>query len=880
MESGEDAAQRPLTLDLAGPETDNPCGASAADSMSSHPNTTDPLFQEESIDLDVEAFISPQDDSAASGSVTDKLNDQMMESVMISDSPNSEEEDVPIDCLLEQTDDKVSLDSKGPEEDKENEEIDRKNGEAGADQVIADDTELPPALAEKEKLEDREKDSTEEAVTGTLAAPGSPKAEETELEVAKQVIKDEPIPVCTIFSQSMQNKAQSLVPDGFQPTLVKSPSFTTAHNETPSKLAPLVSQPSPSLSKFFTDNGTVNPASDFFDSFTTSSSFISVSNPNAETPKSPAALERQLSSGSGSLLQDRGTAGTLFSPSSHEGKPRPLISPAEPPVAITKLQAVFSGSDDPFASALSMSEVDRRYDAWLPSEETRRVLISVALQQVNPVHVDRERLSMPGLKFDNLQGDAVKDLMLRFLGDQAAAKRQVLTANSVEQNFLGLKQLIRLQLLLPVSLPVVFSFISHLNEDLKAPELQRENQRGTLEEEAQGETEQDTNLRAQRDTARISMRWKRISKKAAVDAECEGTKNWRAAVDLTGRLLTAHGQGYGKSGQPSTHTTDTLQLWFVRLALLVKLSLFQNVELEFEPFGNLDQPDLYYEYYPTVYPGRRGSMVPFSMRVLHAELPQYLNKPQESLDRLHSMKSICQKILANLEEGLAEDGSMMTLTQDNRQASIQLWRSRLCRVMCSMANCLLMMKVCGRREKAAAEDYVLAVETYHSIIQYEPQQSVQLLSGIGRIFLQIGDIKTAEKYFQDVEKASQEIGKDPVHDTAVLMNRAFVYLSQNNYADAHTCFSGVLKIDPNNPVANNNAAVCLLYLGRLKESLGQLESLVQQDPALYLHESVLFNLTTMYELESSRSTQKKQALLEAVAAREGDSFNTQCLKLV
>lgn len=49
-----------------------------------------------------------------------------------------------------------------------------------------------------------------------------------------------------------------------------------------------------------------------------------------------------------------------------------------------------------------------------------------------------------------------------------------------------------------------------------------------------------------------------------------------------------------------------LQLWFVRLALLVKLGLFQNAEMEFEPFGNLDQPDLYYEYYPHVYPGRRG----------------------------------------------------------------------------------------------------------------------------------------------------------------------------------------------------------------------------------------------------------------------------------
>ncbi|KAM4625908.1 trafficking protein particle complex subunit 12 [Polymixia lowei] len=349
--------------------------------------------------------------------------------------------------------------------------------------------------------------------------------------------------------------------------------------------------------------------------------------------------------------------------------------------------------------------------------------------------------------------------------------------------------------------------------------------------------------------------------------ECKSSKNWRAAVDLTGRLLTAHGQGYGKSGQPTSHTTDSLQLWLVRLALLTKLNLFQNAELEIEPFGNLDQPDLYYEYYPTVYPGRRGSMVPFSMRLLHAELPQYLAKPQEALDRLHSLKTVCHTILDNLEQGLAEDGSMITLTQENRQASLQLWRSRLNRVMYSMANCLLLMK-----------DYILAVETYHSIIQYEPQQRVQLLSGIGRIFLQIGDIKTAERYFQDVENADKESHSS--HTTYVSMNRAFVYLSQNNYAEAHASFTEVLKIDPKNPVANNNAAVCLLYLGRLKESLAQLEGLVQQDPALYLHESVLFNLTTMYELESSRSTQKKQALLEAVACREGDSFNTQCLKLV
>nr|KAF6430434.1 trafficking protein particle complex 12 [Molossus molossus] len=178
----------------------------------------------------------------------------------------------------------------------------------------------------------------------------------------------------------------------------------------------------------------------------------------------------------------------------------------------------------------------------------------------------------------------------------------------------------------------------------------------------------------------------------------------------------------------------------------------------------------------------------------------------------------------------------------------------------------------------SSQDYVLAVDAYRCVIQACPEQEPQLLSGIGRIFLQIGDIKTAEKYFQDVEKVAQTLdglqGK-----SMVLMNRAFLHLGQNDFAGAHRFFTEVLRIDPANAVAHNNAAVCLLYLGQLKASLRQLEAMVQQGPAHSLHESVLFNLSTMYELESSRSAQKKQALLQAVAGSEGDSFNTQCLKL-
>ncbi|XP_052041974.1 trafficking protein particle complex subunit 12 [Apodemus sylvaticus] len=760
-----------------------------------------PLYHEETIDLGGDEFASEENEPTSEGSHSfgDKLTEHMMESVLISDSPNNSEGDVgDLGCLQDVGEPpRGATDHRLPgSTDKEVVDTLSNGSETDGDDTPRDISDMTPDSRASLK-----EDSPQEDVTGMPALENagpeevgpkdslSPPEEQTsEVSSSQSSSKDEPLPVCTIFSQATPSPSQPhlFLQDGFESQMVKSPSFSST-SETSAKTPPPMVQPSPSLSTFFGDTVSSNSlASDFFDSFTTST-FISVSNPNAGSPvpeklsslaapvgeKSPDS-----SSPSYSTRMDRSDSGVSRAPLDVPESPKPF----------SQIQAVFAGSDDPFATALSMSEMDRRNDAWLPSQATREVLMSVATQQYGTVFIDKENLTMPGLKFDNIQGDAVKDLMLRFLGETAAAKRQVFNASSVEQSFVGLKQLI-------------------------------------------------------------------------------SCRNWRAAVDLCGRLLTAHGQGYGKSGLPTSHTTDSLQLWFVRLALLVKLGLFQNAEMEFEPFGNLDQPDLYYEYYPHVYPGRRGSMVPFSMRILHAELQQYLGNPQESLDRLHRVKTVCSKILANLEQGLAEDGGLSSVTQESRQASVQLWRSRLGRVLYSMANCLLLMK-----------DYVLAVDAYLTVIKYYPEQEPQLLSGIGRILLQIGDIKTAEKYFQDVEKVTQKLdglqGK-----IMVLMNRAFLYLGQNNFAEAHKFFTEILRMDPTNAVANNNAAVCLLYLGKLKDSLRQLEAMVQQDPKHYLHESVLFNLTTMYELESSRSMQKKQSLLEAVASKEGDSFNTQCLKL-
>ncbi|XP_078005873.1 trafficking protein particle complex subunit 12 isoform X2 [Phascolarctos cinereus] len=617
------------------------------------------LFHEETIDLGGDEFESEENETVSedSNNFIDKLNEHMMESVIISDSPNNSEDDAgELGCLQDIVEPAEDKSDHSLEQVLDKEEIVTLSNDSETDhddtpKDISDMTSDSRVSLKEELTQEEAKDEpifgNEERIDSTLSEDKTNPEEQMSEISSSQSSKDDPIPVCTIFSQSNQanSQPQLFLHDGFEPQMVKSPSFSSA-SETSAKTPPQVVQPSPSLSKFFGDTVNTNSlASDFFDSFTTST-FISVSNPNAGTSVSEKLSS--LSTPVGESSPDSADPSySMGIERSESGVSTASLETSQSPKPFSQIQAVFAGSDDPFATALNMSEIDRRNDAWLPSEETRNVLISVATQQYSTVFIDKDNLTMPGLKFDNIQGDAVKDLMLRFLGEQAAAKRQVLNANSVEQSFVGLKQLIN-------------------------------------------------------------------------------SKNWRAAVDLCGRLLTAHGQGYGKSGLPTSHTTDSLQLWFVRLALLVKLSLFQNAEMEFEPFGNLDQPDLYYEYYPHVYPGRRGSMVPFSMRILHAELQQYLGNPQESLDRLHNMKTICSKILRNLEQGLAEDGSMNNITQENRHASVQLWRSRLGRVMYSMANCLLMMK-----------DYVLAVDAYHSVIKYYPEQEPQLLSGIGRIFLQV-----------------------------------------------------------------------------------------------------------------------------------------------
>eukprot|EP00795_Rhopilema_esculentum_P007846 gene7846-13724_t len=531
------------------------------------------------------------------------------------------------------------------------------------------------------------------------------------------------------------------------------------------------------------------------------------------------------------VLQDENMTNVDLTPSEHAiGKP-----------TLRQLAEMKEFDKSPSLEDTKSTLPEERLAAWLPSTETRRIMDAVTRGN----SVDRARLTCPSVVLEASLGDPVSDLVAKFLGDQEAAKRRMPTADGVTMNDAGLKSLLA--------------------------------------------------------------------------AQC-----WRGAVDWTAKYLTAHGQGVG-SGSPTgtiNHTPKLLQVWFVRIALLFKLKSFSSAEAELNAFGDFDNPDLYYQYYPSIYMGLKGSMVPFSLRIIRAELPQHNGRPQESLDRIYRLLASVRKILKNLKNGLSEEDEKIDLAEDILRDTIELWRRREIRVLYSLGNCLIGIK-----------EFTLSMKIFTEIIKKQPETKPPIISGVGRLHLQLGDISLAKKYFKKVEQISlgdpktlsitvmnsvrywtvsaigqfplldsfrywtvsaigqfplldsvrywkvYAIGQCPLLDGVRYWTWGFVALAEGRYSEAFENFQSVTKLDPENSSAYNNAAVALLFQGKVKEASNLLETLIWKSPKGNLHEDVVFNLCTIYELETSRALQKKQKLLDLVCRHCGDGFNVQSLKL-
>jgi len=111
------------------------------------------------------------------------------------------------------------------------------------------------------------------------------------------------------------------------------------------------------------------------------------------------------------------------------------------------------------------------------------------------------------------------------------------------------------------------------------------------------------------------------------------------------------------------------------------------------------------------------------------------------------------------------------------------------------------------------------------------------------------------------------------------MNSGLLFLAEDNYGGAIECFSQVLEKDPNNIAAANNRAICFLYKTGLSKAITSLEDVIKKDPQRNLNETLVFNLCTLYDLQSDNSLDKKKILFQLITRCASDDFDISILKL-
>uniref|UniRef100_A0A095AY56 Trafficking protein particle complex subunit 12 n=1 Tax=Schistosoma haematobium TaxID=6185 RepID=A0A095AY56_SCHHA len=351
---------------------------------------------------------------------------------------------------------------------------------------------------------------------------------------------------------------------------------------------------------------------------------------------------------------------------------------------------------------------------------------------------------------------------------------------------------------------------------------------------------------------------------------------YTCALNLTYRILSA--AGFKNDESEAVLSPYTAQIWLCRLALLVRTQNYKLAEHEFATFHNMEAPNFYFEYSPQRYPGRTGSIIPFSLRLLHAELPFNLNRTNEALDRLYYLLAIIGRIQSNLEKGFREDGSISEPDLVYRQASLNLWTARKIRVLSSCLS-IFLHKL----------DYQSALNIVRQLTHLCSDNQVVLrgfCSLLGRVHLQL-------------------------YDSGIyLFFSALLSIGKGEYEEARMFFETVLQLDPTNVAAANNLAICSLYVGRLSKSIEVLEDLtttgLTSQPInnlgvittastttgfstsfmfnarcrrFCLHDVMISNLAVLYEVESDLATLKKVNLLKKLIEISGEPVHISSFKL-
>ncbi|CBY00102.1 hypothetical protein LEMA_P076910.1 [Plenodomus lingam JN3] len=180
----------------------------------------------------------------------------------------------------------------------------------------------------------------------------------------------------------------------------------------------------------------------------------------------------------------------------------------------------------------------------------------------------------------------------------------------------------------------------------------------------------------------------------------------------------------------------------------------------------------------------------------------------------------------------------------------KLWRARLRDCGIRVANVLVEM---GDLEGAGRHLSTLA--SSQETANTTEAREILLMETL--VWLRVGDIQAARRCLSQATSQSP----DELIDGTL---QALVQLAESNYEAAASSFRQLHEKIPEDAMVAQNLAVCLLYTGHIQEARDLLSTLVAESPPFH---SLVLNLSTVYELCTERSREKKVALAESLARR-------------
>ncbi|KAG6253093.1 hypothetical protein E4U24_008452 [Claviceps purpurea] len=297
--------------------------------------------------------------------------------------------------------------------------------------------------------------------------------------------------------------------------------------------------------------------------------------------------------------------------------------------------------------------------------------------------------------------------------------------------------------------------------------------------------------------------------------------HFRAAAIVAIQELT------GSSAHGAVDPADSQRIFELLYTRLVCLTLINATPLaaqEVKALEDLSNARVYVD-------DKTGQhLVPWHLRVLNVRLQALgFGDPRRAVMSYHDLA----------REARQQAGKAAA---EHDMSALELWKSRLQELGVKVAGALIEM-----------DD--LSGAAYH-LRSLRDGADGKVAMSKALLWLQIGDVEKARE-------CAAQCSKDLIKtDKAIL---ALCDMADGEYEAALAKWQDLKEDLAGDEMVGVNTAVCLLYLGRMPEGRGILETLVQSG---FSSHTLLFNLSTVYELCTDRHRQLKMKLAERVAEME------------